>query len=150
MRGIAAWFVFGTTLLSSTHAFAAGDAVAGKTAFENQCASCHSTEPGKEGFGPSLAAVIGRQSGTLPGFTNYTPAMVNAHMTWDAKTLDAFLASSTDKVPGTSMPVSVPDETTRANVIAYLEALGQAAAAAPAAAPVALAPAGHGPTQTEL
>ena len=65
MRGIAGWFVFGATLVSSAHAFAAGDAVAGKTAFENQCASCHSTEPGKQGFGPSLAAVIGRRSGTM-------------------------------------------------------------------------------------
>src|SRR5262249_55131836 len=141
MRGIAAWFVFGTTLLSSTHAFAAGDAVAGKTAFENQCASCHSTEPGKQGFGTSLAAVMGRRSGTLPGIDNDTPAMVNAHLTWDAATLDAFLTSSTKKVPGTSMPVELPNATTRADVIAYLGTLGQAAAApAPGPAPVAVAP----------
>ena len=151
MRGIAGWFVFGATLVSSAHAFAAGDAVAGKTAFENQCASCHSTEPGKQGFGPSLAAVIGRRSGTLPGFDNYTPAMVNAHLTWDAATLDAFLTSSTKKVPGTSMPVELPNATTRADVIAYLGTLGQAAAApAPGPAPVAIAPVGSGPTQDEL
>jgi alcohol dehydrogenase (cytochrome c) len=151
MRGIAGWFVLGATLVSSAHAFAAGDAAAGKTAFENQCASCHSTEPGKQGFGPSLAGVIDRVSGTLPGFNNYTPAMVNAHLTWDAATLDAFLTSSAQKVPGTSMPVELPNATTRADVIAYLATLGQAAAAPPPApAPVVLAPAGGGPTQDEL
>jgi len=98
--------------------------------FQNQCSSCHSAEAGKQGFGPSLAGVIGRQSGTLSGYNNYTPAMANAHLVWDAKTLDEFLTSSTQKVPGTSMPVSVPDATARANVIAYLGTLGQAAAPA--------------------
>jgi cytochrome c2 len=106
-------------LLSATQALAQGDANAGKTVFENQFASCHSAEPGKQGFGPSLAGVIGRQSGALPGY-NFTPAMVNAHLVWGAKTLDEFLTSSTQKVPGTSMPVSVPDATARTNVIAYL------------------------------
>src|SRR5215813_2962472 len=108
MRGKSSWFVLAALLLSGTQAFAQGDVTAVKTVFENQCASCHSTEPGKQGFGPSLAALIGRQSGTLPGY-NYTPAMVNAHLIWDARTLDEFLASSRLKVPGTSMPVSLPN-----------------------------------------
>ena len=64
--------VLGAVMLSGTHAWAQGNATAGKTVFENQCASCHSTEPGKQGFGPSLAGVLGRQSGILPGFT-FTP-----------------------------------------------------------------------------
>src|SRR5215475_4546537 len=106
MRGKSSWFVLAALLLSGTHGFAQGNVPAGKTVFENQCASCHPTEPGKQGFGPSLAAVMGRQSGTLPGYSNYTPAMMNAHVVWDPKTLDEFLASSTQKVPGTSMPVS--------------------------------------------
>src|SRR5262245_65921996 len=113
MRGKSSWSVLSALLLSGTHAFAQGNVPAGKTVFENQCASCHSAEPGKQGFGPSLAAVMGRQSGTLPGY-NFTPAMVNAHLMWDAKTLDEFLTSSTQKVPGTSMPVSVPAATPRA------------------------------------
>jgi len=152
MRGKSRWFVLAASLIPGTCAYAQGNAVAGKTVFENQCASCHATEPGKQGFGPSLAGVIGRQSGTLPGFT-YTPAMVNAHLTWDAKTLDEFLTSSTQKVPGTSMPVSLPNQGARADVIAYLGTLGQATpASAPAApaAPAAVTPAGQGPTQDEL
>src|SRR5262245_59542041 len=108
MRGKSSWFVLAALLLSGTHGFTQGNVPAGKTVFENQCASCHPTEAGKQGFGPSLAAVMGRQSGTLPGY-NYTPAMVNTHLIWDARTLDEFLASSTLKVPGTSMPVSLPN-----------------------------------------
>ena len=117
MCGKSSWFVLAALLLLGTHAFAQGNVTAGKTVFENQCASCHPTEPGKQGFGPSLAAVMGRQSGTLPGYS-FTPAMVNAHLIWDAKTLDEFLASSTQKVPGTSMPVSLPNTGARADVIA--------------------------------
>src|SRR5258708_18337006 len=140
-------------LLSATQVLAQGNAAAGKTVFENQCASCHSAEPGKQGFGPSLAGVIGRVSGALPGFT-YTPAMGNAHLTWDEKTLDEFLTSSTQKVPGTSMPVALPNAADRANVIAYLGTLGRASASV-AAAPAAAAPAAatllaQGPTQAEL
>jgi alcohol dehydrogenase (cytochrome c) len=150
MRGKSSWFVLATLLLSGTHALAQGNVAAGKTVFENQCASCHPVEPGKQGFGPSLAGVFNRQSGTLPGFT-FTQAMTNAHLIWDAKTLDEFLASSTQKVPGTSMPVSLPNPAARADVIAYLDTLGQAAA--PAATPATqavIAPVGQGPSQDEL
>jgi alcohol dehydrogenase (cytochrome c) len=151
MRHTAGWFVFGAVLLSGSEARADGDAAAGKTVFENQCSVCHSAAPGGQGFGPSLAGVIDRKAGTLTGF-NYTPAMIGSHLTWDAKTLDAFLTSSTEKVPGTSMPVAIPDGQTRADVIAYLGTLGHAAPAAkPAeATPATTAPVGHGPSQAEL
>jgi cytochrome c2 len=130
-------------------ALAQGDAAAGKTVFANQCASCHTTVPGKNGFGPSLAGVIDRKSGTLAGF-RYSPAMAQAGLTWDQKTLDEFLTSSTKKVPGSSMPVALANADDRSNVIAYLETLGHASAAE------AKAPATHaelmtqGPTQDEL
>jgi len=128
-------------------AFADGDPAAGKTVFANQCSSCHTIQAGKNGFGPSLAAVIGRKSGTLPGFT-YSPAMVQAGLVWDDKTLDEFLISSTQKVSGTSMSVILASATDRANVIAYLATLGRASAAvATKAAPAVLA---QGPTQDEL
>jgi len=130
----------------------AADAVAGKTAFETQCAACHTTVVGKNGFGPSLAQVIGRKAGSLAGFT-YSPAMAQAPLTWDEKTLDHFLTSSTVAVPGTAMAVQVATPTDRANIIAYLDTLGRAAPDAGAAgakaasAPVVL---GKGPTQEEL
>src|SRR5262245_19242599 len=106
------------------HARAAGDPVAGKTAFETQCAACHTTTVGKNGFGPSLAEVIGRKAGGLRGF-GYSPAMAQAGLTWDEKTLDHFLTSSSAAVPGTSMSVMVGNPTDRANIIAYLDTLGR-------------------------
>jgi alcohol dehydrogenase (cytochrome c) len=137
-----------TGFLLCEQASAAGDAGAGKTVFANQCASCHTIEAGKNGFGPSLAAVLGRKAGGLAGFT-YSPAMAQAGLIWDEKNLDEFLTSSTAKVPGTSMPVQLPSASDRANVIAYLETLGRASAAAPSA-PATGAPSAQGPTQAEL
>jgi len=145
--------VLGTLMLLTGSLFggqanADGDAAAGKTVFANQCASCHTTEVGKNGFGPSLAGVVGRKSGSLAGY-NYSPAMMSAGLIWDEKDLDAFLTSSTQKVPGTAMSVALPNAVDRANVIAYLETLGQASAAVERA-PAATLPLAQGPTQDEL
>src|SRR4029077_4936488 len=106
-RAVLATVVLVTCSFLGGQASAAGDPAAGKTVFANQCSSCHTTEVGKNGFGPSLAAVLGRKAGGLAGFT-YSPAMAQAGLTWDEKNLDEFLTSSTTKVPGTSMPVSLP------------------------------------------
>jgi alcohol dehydrogenase (cytochrome c) len=153
MQTAVRWLAIGALIFCASRVHAAGDAAAGKTVFANQCASCHTVEVGKNGFGPSLAAVLGRKAGGLAGF-NYSPAMAQAGLTWDEKNLDEFLTSSTTKVPGTSMPVSLPNPADRANVIAYLETLGHASAAAPSApaasAPATGAPSAQSPTQAEL
>jgi alcohol dehydrogenase (cytochrome c) len=142
------WLAIGALIFCGSRAYAAGDAAAGKAVFANQCSSCHTTEAGKNGFGPSLAAVVGRKAGSLAGFT-YSPAMAQAGLTWDEKTLDLFLTLSTKEVPGTSMSVALPIASDRANVIAYLETLGRASAAV-ASAPAAGAVLAQGPTQGEL
>jgi alcohol dehydrogenase (cytochrome c) len=152
IRIVVATLALATASILCGRASAAGDAVAGKTVFANQCSSCHTAEVGKNGFGPSLAAVLGRKAGGLAGFT-YSPAMAQAGLVWDEKNLDEFLASSTKKVPGTSMPVELSNAGDRENVIAYLETLGRAAAAtasAPASTALAGAPSAQGPTQDEL
>jgi glucose dehydrogenase len=150
---VIATLVLATLFLFHGQAHAAGDAAAGKTVFANQCSSCHTVEVGKNGFGPSLAAVLGRKAGGLAGFT-YSPAMAQAGLVWDEKTLDEFLTSSTKKVPGTSMPVELSNASDRANVIAYLETLGRAAVATASAPGASTASAGapsmQGPTQDEL
>ncbi len=138
----------------SAGAYAQGDTANSDTAqgqkmFQAQCASCHTVKPGVNGFGPSLAGVVGRAAGKAPNFT-YTSAMANSGLTWDDATLDTFLTSSTQKVPGTSMPVAIADAEVRASIIAYLKTVG-AGAAAPA--PMASAPVAEptgGPTQSEL
>jgi alcohol dehydrogenase (cytochrome c) len=123
----------------------------GQKVFETQCASCHTIKPGVNGFGPSLAGVVGRPAGRAPGYT-YSAAMANSGLTWDEGTLDAFLTNTQQKVPGTSMPVSLPDSRVRQAIIAYLKKVGattNAAVAPPAAAAVVAKPSG-GPTQDEL
>lgn len=108
-------------IAASSAAWAAGDAAAGQQVFA-RCAACHSTKPGENKIGPSLAGVVGRKSGSEPGF-NYSPALKAANITWDEHSLDQFLANPASDVHGTKMFISVPNATDRENVIAYLQTL---------------------------
>jgi cytochrome c len=107
---------------SSWAASAAGDATAGQQAFAGRCAACHSTAPGENKIGPSLAGVFGRRSGSEAGYS-YSPALKAASITWDEHTLNEFLANPAADVHGTKMFISVPDAADRENVIAYLKTL---------------------------
>jgi hypothetical protein len=97
---------------------------AGKAVFRQQCTVCHTAEPDDDGGaqGPSLIGVYGRHAGSAASF-GYTKALQDSNLTWDAGTLDRFLASPTSVVPGTAMAVSVPDKTMRDNLIAYFESV---------------------------
>jgi nitrite reductase (NO-forming) len=66
---------------------AAADVEEGRKVFR-KCQACHSLQAGKQLVGPSLAGIIGKKSGTEPGF-NYAPAMKQANITWNAETLSA-------------------------------------------------------------
>lgn len=102
-------------------AYAQGDAAAGEKVFAH-CAPCHSIKPGENKFGPSLAGVFGRKSGTEPGY-NYSSAMKGLNITWDEANLDAWLQGPGKFVRGTKMIYSVPEEKDRQDVIAYLKTL---------------------------
>ncbi len=89
-------------------------------------------EPGKVILGPSLAGIIGRKAGTEAGYT-YSPAMKQANIVWDAKTLDAYLSDPQKLVPGNKMPFpGLKTDHDRADVIAFFAA--PAVGAQPAAA----------------
>lgn len=88
-----------------------------------QCASCHSAEPGKTVYGPSLHGVGGRRAGSLPGY-DYSPALKNARITWNAATLDRWLTAPQKTVPGTRMPFGgIQDRAARKALVDYLLAL---------------------------
>jgi len=101
----------------------AGDAEAGRTVFNRQCQVCHATQAGQNKVGPTLAGVFGRKSAEAPGF-NYSPALREANRTWDAPTLDAYLADPRGNLPGSRMIFAgLRDAKQRADVIAYLQTL---------------------------
>ena len=112
--------VFVSTVVAAP-AMAAGNATDGQRAF-SRCAACHSVQPGKEGIGPSLIGVAGRQSGTEPGY-HYSPAMTSARVTWNDASLDRFLSNPQGLVHGTKMYLTVPDAHQRQDIIAYLDTL---------------------------
>ena len=107
--------------------FAAGkpDIENGKTIFEQRCGICHAVdnEPGGPVMGPNMAGVVGRKAGTQKDFPLYTAAMKSYGVKWSAKTLDEFLINPLTKVPGTTMPMVLPDDKERADVIGYLSSL---------------------------
>ncbi len=111
-----------------------GDPTAGKLVFR-KCQVCHSLEPGKNVLGPSLAGIVGRKSGAEPNYS-YSPAMKNANLTWDAKTLDSYLDDPQKLVAGNKMPFpGLKTQQDRADVIAYLAAPAAPTARANAPAP---------------
>ena len=109
-----------------------GDAAAGRLVFR-KCQACHSTEPGKALLGPSLAGVMGRKAGAEINYS-YSPAMKQANVVWDAKSLDAYLADPQKVVPGNKMPFpGLKTAQDRADIIAFfVGASGNAPGAAPA------------------
>lgn len=120
---IAVSFVCLALLLNTAEA-----APRGAADFASRCGGCHSTEPGRNGVGPSLAGIYGTTSGTVAGYT-FSPAMKNANIVWDNQNLDKFLQNPAGLVHGTKMFVSVPDTATRQQIISYLQGLKPQAAA---------------------
>ena len=56
-----------TALPFAVHA--AGDPAAGKALFQSTCSICHSVQPGQNKIGPTLFGVVGRKTGSVPGYT---------------------------------------------------------------------------------
>lgn len=105
---------------SPAPAQSAGDPVAGKASFA-VCGTCHSLEEGRTLVGPSLHGLIGRISGTLPGF-DYSAAMRAARIVWGRATLTTYLADPQKLVPGTKMLFAgIDDPKARRDLVTYLE-----------------------------
>jgi cytochrome c len=138
----AAFMVLATTLASPRAGLAAGessggDAAKGEQVFK-QCMTCHRIGPdAKNLVGPSLTGVIGRQSGTAPGFS-YSD--LNKHsgengLVWSEDLIfqylpdpNAFLKKFlTDKgkedlaTGTTKMTFKLANEQQRKDVIAYIK-----------------------------
>jgi cytochrome c2 len=107
-------------LAVSSSAFAADD---GPTIFNDNCAVCHSVEPGVNKLGPSLAGVVGRPSASLKDFP-YSDAMQKAGVTWTKLVLDKYLTDPQAMVKGTKMLFpGIKNTRDRKTLIDYLATL---------------------------
>jgi cytochrome c2/mono/diheme cytochrome c family protein len=88
------------------------------------CGACHPTTPdGVNSIGPNLRGIVGRTSGTAPGFM-YSSAMKNAKIVWGPDTLGHYLASPATAVPGNAMTYrGEPDPSARSAIVEYLRSL---------------------------
>jgi len=112
-------------LLAATAA-GAGDAQEGAKVFR-ACAACHSLEPGRHMTGPSLAGLWERKAGTVEGFPRYSEALKSSGVTWNAQTLDAWLADPRSFISKNRMTFAgIRDAKARADLIAYLQAVSSA------------------------
>jgi len=101
-------------------AASANDPDRGREAFEKRCTGCHALDKAK--IGPPLRGVYGRNAGKDSQFT-YSDAVKAASITWDAETLDRWLADTESVIPDNDMSFRLTDPADRANIIAYLRQL---------------------------
>ena len=124
-------------LFYSGNPVAAQDAAKGETVFK-QCMTCHRIGPdAKNAVGPVLTGIIGRTSGTAPGFA-YSPinkAAGENGLVWTNELIMAYLPDPnaflkkflTDKgkadlaTGSTKMAFKLADEQQRKDVIAYID-----------------------------
>jgi cytochrome c len=103
----------------SVGAAAAADPKRGEELYA-RCAACHALAFDR--VGPRHCGLVGRRAGSVQGF-EYSAAMKNSGIIWNAKTLDRFIADPLKALPGTTMTYAgIKDPAERADLIAYLAA----------------------------
>ncbi len=108
-------------LLLTAAAPAALAQASGEQVFQKNCAVCHSMVPGQNKVGPSLAGVVGRKAGSVPGFA-YSQANKNSGFTWNEATLNNYLTNPRAVMPGTKMVFAgLKDPAERQAVVQYLK-----------------------------
>jgi cytochrome c len=108
--------------LGASPILAAGDAAKGKAAFVRQCAICHTVEAGgPDRFGPNLFGILGRNAGTVPGFTYSRAFKAAANWTWNEDLVAGWIGAPGLMVPGTAMGVfQGVAQSDRDDIVAYL------------------------------
>jgi len=129
-------------LMTGSTAASAQDATKGAEVFKT-CAACHKIGPdAKNSVGPVLTGVIGRATGTYPGYSYsaLNKAAGENGLVWNEDTIFAYLPDPsaflkkylTDKgkpelaVGISKMPYKLADEQKRKDVIAYLKTFSAA------------------------
>lgn len=97
----------------------------GEAIYEYRCKNCHGAidrAPEMTNFpGPNLIGIVGREAASDKNFANYSSAMKSLGYVWTDGSLDEFLTSPMQVVPGTIMAfIGIKDEDQRAALIDYL------------------------------
>ena len=86
-----------------------------------RCSGCHSLNYHRTG--PKHCGVFGKLAGSDSNFS-FTDEMEGSGITWNANTLDDFLANPSKTIPGTSMGFSgIKSAKERKQLIAFLKSL---------------------------
>jgi cytochrome c len=107
---------------SATYADEEAMAAAGRVVF-HKCEACHSMDPSKNTFGPSLHGVVGRDAASLPRF-HYSEALAQSGLVWTEENLRKWISDNEALVPDTRMRhVSITDRAEQDYLIAFLKTL---------------------------
>jgi cytochrome c len=120
---------------------ASADQIADGEKLFKRCVACHSLEAGKNKVGPSLAGIIGRTSGTAPGYkySELNHDAGEAGLVWTPEKIVEYLPDPTafltdylkaigkaDEAKGRSkMTFKMPKQEDREAIAAYLASLPQ-------------------------
>ena len=85
------------------------------------CVTCHSTQAGVNGVGPSLNGIFGRRIATVEGF-RYSNILTAQKLDWTDELLDRFVADPQAMFRGNKMPYSgLSDPAQRKALIDWLK-----------------------------
>lgn len=109
--------------LAAAPARAADDRL--ELSFNDHCRECHSFVKDDNRLGPSLYGVVGRKAGTQAGYA-FSDSLKGSGVTWDADTLDKWIANPQAVIPGNTMSPPFPgvsDPEIRKRIVAFLKTL---------------------------
>ncbi len=85
------------------------------------CWECHDITGTGVNVGPHLSELYGRQIGSLQSY-GYSPGFREARWSWDARSLDIYLANPQGSMPGTTMvSPGMTDPRQRADLLFFLK-----------------------------
>ncbi|MGI3210849.1 c-type cytochrome [Roseovarius tibetensis] len=102
---------------------ASADVDAGEGLYR-QCRACHQIDTERNGVGPHLVGIVGRDIASVDGF-RYSDALSGLDGAWTLDELSAWIENPNDYAPGNKMGYrGLSDEQDRANLMAYLQSAG--------------------------